>query len=366
MKFIDEYRSPELVSGLLKKIRKTAATLSRFVKIMEVCGSHTTAISRFGIRQLLPENIQLISGPGCPVCVTSIKDIDEALYLAAQPELIFAGYGDLLRVPGSYGNSLEKIRAVGAQIKTVHSALEAVALARAHPDRQVVFMGIGFETTAPTVAAALLQVEKEKIDNFFVYSCHKLMPPVMRLLLDEKELNIDGFLCPGHVSTIIGSKPYNFIAETGRAAVITGFEPVDILEGIALILEELDSGVSGIKIQYKRAVDPAGNRKAQMVMNEVFLPATVDWRGLGAISQSGLALSARFAVFDARKHFSIPEISSTSNSNCCCGEVLQGRIEPSQCRLFGKACTPTNPFGPCMVSNEGSCAAYFRYSRSTF
>ncbi len=366
MKFIDEYRSPELVSVLLKKIRKTAAALNRPVKIMEVCGSHTTAISRFGIRRLLPENIQLVSGPGCPVCVTSIKDIDEALYLAARPELIFTGYGDLLRVPGSHGNSLEKIRAAGAQIKTVHSALEALALARSCSDRPVVFMGIGFETTAPTVAAALLRAEKEKLENFFVYSCHKLMPPVMRLLLDEKALKIDGFLCPGHVSTIIGSQPYNFITETDRAAVITGFEPVDILEGIALILEELDSGVSGIKIQYKRAVNPAGNRKAQAVMNEVFVPATVDWRGLGAISQSGLALRAGFAFFDARKHFSIPEISSTTNSNCSCGEVLQGRIEPSECRLFGKACTPASPFGPCMVSSEGSCAAYFRYSRTIF
>ena len=361
MKYIDEYRSPELVRGLLQKIRKTAAKLVKPITIMEVCGSHTTAISRFGIRQLLPDNIHLVSGPGCPVCVTSIEDIDQALWLAAQPEIIFASYGDLLRVPGSHGNSLEKIRAAGAQVKTVHSALDAVALAQARPEQKIIFMGIGFETTSPTVAAAVLQAKKLNLTNFFIFCSHKLMPPVMRLLLAEEELKIDGFLCPGHVSTIIGTQAYDFIIKTNRAAVVTGFEPVDILEGISLILEELTNGVTEVKIQYQRGVKEAGNPKARNVMNEVFQPTTVSWRGLGKIPESGLILKEKFTAFDARRHFSIPEISSQTNHACRCGEVLRGLIEPSECNLFGTVCTPAHPFGPCMVSNEGCCAAFFRY-----
>ncbi len=361
MKYIDEYRSPELVRGLLQKINGRAAELPKQITVMEVCGSHTTAISRFGIRRLLPDNIRLISGPGCPVCVSAIEDIDQALWLAAQPNLIFTSYGDLLRVPGSYGNSLEKIRAAGAQIKTVHSALDAVALARANPEHKVLFMGIGFETTSPTVAAAVLQANKLKITNFFIYCCHKLMPPVMHTLLDEKEVAIDGFLCPGHVSTIIGAQAYDFIIKTNRAAVVTGFEPVDILEGISLILEQLISGVTEVKIQYQRGVNKEGNQKARAVMNEVFKPATVNWRGLGEIPESGLVLNEKFAAFDIHRHFSIPDITSQANPACRCGEVLSGRIEPHDCDLFGTACTPTKPFGPCMVSNEGSCAVFFRY-----
>ena len=332
---------------------------------MEVCGSHTTAIGRFGIRRLLPDNIRLVSGPGCPVCVTSIEDIDQALWLAAQPDLIFASYGDLLRVPGSRGNSLEKIRAAGAQVKTVHSALDAVALAKAHPEQKIVFMGIGFETTSPTAAAAVLQAKKQKTTNFFLYCSHKLMPPVMRNLLDEEEIAIDGFLCPGHVSTIIGAETYDFIIKRNLAAVITGFEPVDILEGISLILDQLTNGVTAVKIQYKRGVKREGNLKARAVMNEVFQPATVNWRGLGKIPESGLFLREKFATFNAQRHFSIPKINSQTNRACRCGEVLRGLIQPSDCDLFGTTCTPTNPFGPCMVSNEGSCSAFFRYPTTT-
>ena len=365
MKYIDEYRSPELVSGLLQKIKKRATTLPKPITIMEVCGSHTTAIGRFGIRRLLPDNIRLVSGPGCPVCVTTIEDIDQALWLAAQPDIIFTSYGDLLRVPGSHGNSLEKSRAAGAQVKTVHSALEAVTLAQANPEHKVVFMGIGFETTSPTVAAAVLQAEKLNIANFFIFCSHKLMPPVMHCLLDEKELAIDGFLCPGHVSTIIGAQAYDFIINTNRAAVVTGFEPVDILEGIALILEQLTDGVTEVKVQYRRGVKKEGNPKARAIMNEVFESATVNWRGLGKIPESGLILREKFTAFDARRHFSIPEIGSQQNHACRCGEVLRGLIEPSDCDLFGSACTPASPFGPCMVSNEGSCAAFFRYPNPT-
>jgi len=361
MKYIDEYRSPELVQGILQKIGKRATDLTKPITIMEVCGSHTTAIGRFGIRQLLPDNIRLISGPGCPVCVTSIEDIDQALWLAAQPNIIFASYGDLLRVPGSHGKSLEKIRAAGARIKTVHSTLDAVALAKINPKQKIVFMGIGFETTSPTVAAAVLQAKKLGITNFFIFCSHKLMPPVMRLLLAEEELKIDGFLCPGHVSTIIGAQAYDFIIKTNRAAVITGFEPVDILEGISLILEELTNGVTEVKIQYHRGVKKEGNPKARAIMDEVFQPATVNWRGLGKIPESGLVLREKFSAFDVHRHFSIPEISSQANRACRCGDVLRGLIEPSECKLFGAACTPATPFGPCMVSNEGCCAAFFRY-----
>ncbi|MBN2808303.1 MAG: hydrogenase formation protein HypD [Deltaproteobacteria bacterium] len=361
MKFIDEYRSPALVSGLLLRIKKKAALLSRTITIMEVCGSHTTAIGRFGIRRLLPENIRLVSGPGCPVCVTSTQDIDQALWLASRPDTLFTSYGDLLRVPGSHGNSLEKIRATGAQVKTVHSALEALTLAQTHPDQKVVFMGIGFETTSPTVAAAVLKAEKLNLNNFSIFCSHKLMPPVMRLLLDEQELALDGFLCPGHVSTIIGTKVYEFITDSGRAAAVTGFEPVDILEGIYLILEELTNGISKVRLQYQRGVNSQGNPKARELLHEVFEPATVNWRGLGQIPDSGLTLRKEFSAFDAGCHFVIPEIESQTNSSCRCGEVLRGLIEPAACKMFGSTCTPNNPFGPCMVSNEGSCAAAFRY-----
>ena len=361
MKFIDEYRSPELVRGLLQKIERRAGSLTKPITIMEVCGSHTTAIGRFGIRRLLPNNIRLVSGPGCPVCVTAIEDIDQALWLAAQPNLIFTSYGDLLRVPGSHGNSLEKIRAAGAQVKTVHSALDAVALARTNPEQKVIFMGIGFETTSPTVAAAILQAKKQKINNFFLYCSHKLMPPVMHNLLDEEDLKINGFLCPGHVSTIIGAQAYDFVIKTNRAAVVTGFEPVDILEGIFLILEQLTDGVTKVKIQYLRGVKKEGNLKARAIMDEVFQPITVNWRGLGEIPKSGLVLREKFAAFDARRYFSAPEINSQPNRACRCGEVLRGLIQPSDCDLFNTACTPASPIGPCMVSNEGSCAAFFRY-----
>ncbi len=361
MKYIDEYRDPELVRGLLRGIAGKAAALDRQVTIMEVCGSHTTAIGRFGLRGILPENIRLVSGPGCPVCVTSATDIDRALWLAGRKEVVFTSYGDLLRVPGADGGSLEKLRAAGARIEIVSSALEAVGRARRNPDDKVVFFGLGFETTSPTAAAALLEAEKLKLKNFFLYSCHKLMPPVMRSLLQSDELGIDGFLCPGHVSTIIGAEAYRFIAESGRAAVIAGFEPADILGAILLVLEELEKGVSGVRIAYRRAVKASGNRRAQAVLDEVFTPADADWRGLGRITKSGLRLKSRFAAFDAEKQFAIPALTSRPDPACRCGEVLRGLIRPDACALFGRVCTPSTPHGPCMVSTEGSCAAFFRY-----
>ncbi|HDS15505.1 MAG TPA: hydrogenase formation protein HypD [Proteobacteria bacterium] len=362
MKFIDEYRAPQMVKGLLSRIRKKAARLPRDITVMEVCGSHTTAIARFGIRELLPDNIRLLSGPGCPVCVTSSHEIDLALTLAQQPGVIFCSFGDLLRVPGSDGDSLEKIRAAGACVATVHSALEALSLAQNHAERQIIFMGIGFETTSPTVAAAILRAQKLKLSNFFLFACHKLMPPVMQSLLDAKEINIDGFLCPGHVATIIGARAFTFIGQQKKAAVVAGFEPTDILAALDLLLEELTEKPSPVRIQYQRAVTFAGNRKAQAIMAEVFQTVPAKWRGLGELSASGLGLRDEFIQFEALSRFSIENIpKSTMPSPCRCGDILRGLISPADCPLFGRRCTPANPAGPCMVSGEGSCAAAYHY-----
>ncbi|MBN2706536.1 MAG: hydrogenase formation protein HypD [Deltaproteobacteria bacterium] len=362
MKFIDEYRAPHLVKGLLSRIRKKAARLSRDLTVMEVCGSHTTAIARFGIRELLPDNLRLLSGPGCPVCVTSSHEIDLALTLAQQPGVIFCSFGDLLRVPGSNGDSLEKLRAAGACVETVHSVLEALNLAQSHAERQIIFMGIGFETTSPTIAAAILRAQKLRLNNFFLFACHKLMPPVMQSLLNTKEINIDGFLCPGHVATIIGARAFAFIGQQKKAAVIAGFEPVDILVALDLLLEEPIEKPTTVRIQYQRAVTFAGNRKAQAIMAQVFQTVPAHWRGLGELSASGLGLRDEFTHFDALTRFSIGKIPEPSKPSACrCGDILRGLISPADCPLFGRFCTPANPAGPCMVSSEGSCAAAYHY-----
>jgi hydrogenase expression/formation protein HypD len=361
MRYIDEYRDPELVRGLLRRIAERASGLAQDVTIMEVCGSHTTAIGRYGLRRLLPKNIRLVSGPGCPVCVTAASEIDRALWFAARPGVVFTSFGDLLRVPGRDGGSLEKLRAAGARIEVVGSALEAVAKAQEARDSQVIFFGIGFETTSPTAAAALLTAERLRLDNFFLYSCHKLMPPVMQLLLQSAELAIDGFLCPGHVSTIIGAAAYEPIVAAGRAAVIAGFEPADILAAVLLLLEQLAKKDQEVVCAYPRAVKPEGNRRARAILAEVFTPAPALWRGLGEISDSGLALGERFAPLDAERHFAPPRFPEATDPACRCGEVLRGRLRPDQCALFGRACTPARPHGPCMVSQEGSCAAFYRY-----
>jgi len=361
MRYIDEYRDPGLIRGLLERIAKLSRQLPGPVTIMEVCGSHTTAIGRFGLRGLLPEKIRLVSGPGCPVCVTAAAEIDQALWLAARPGVLFTSYGDLLRVPGGDGNSLEKLRAAGARVEIVGSAREAVAKAVAEPQAQVIFMGIGFETTTPTAAAALLEARRLRLDNFFITSCHKLMPPVMRKLLAAPELKIDGFLCPGHVSTIIGARAYAFIPQSGRAAVIAGFEPADILGAILLLLQDLVNGDFAVRIAYRRAVKPEGNLKARAITEQVFEPATAAWRGLGRIPASGLQLRQEFAAFDAGQVFSPPAFADREPPGCRCGEVLSGLIRPDECPLFGRACTPAAPCGPCMVSAEGSCAARYRF-----
>ncbi|HOG18336.1 MAG TPA: hydrogenase formation protein HypD [Syntrophales bacterium] len=361
MRYIDEYRDPLLARALTERIAERFARIGRPVTIMEVCGSHTRAIGRYGIRTLLPEGLRLLSGPGCPVCVTAIGDVDAALWLAGRPGVVFATFGDMMRVPGTGGADLQRLRATGADVRPVASALDALTVAGKETERQVVFLGIGFETTAPTVASVLRTARSRGIANFSVFSVHKVIPPALRLLLADSRLNLDGFLCPGHVSTIIGSGAYALLVEAGKAAVITGFEPVDILEGIDMILGQIESGRPEAAVQYKRGVSPAGNPRAIALMEEVFETGPASWRGLGTIPGSGLSLRPEYGAFDARKRFSIPEILSAEFPGCACGEILRGIREPSGCPLFARVCTPADPVGPCMVSSEGTCAARYRY-----
>jgi hydrogenase expression/formation protein HypD len=362
MKYIDEYRDPELARKLLFGIDKKAVQLGRKVTFMEVCGSHTQAIGRYGIRKMLPEeSIRLISGPGCPVCVTSVEDVDRALWFAAQPGSIFATFGDMLRVPGTGGRSLQQLRAEGATIRVVSSAAECLGLARQNPRHEIVFMGIGFETTSPTIAATIAAAQKKGLKNFSVFSVHKVIPPAIKALIADPALQIDGFLCPGHVSIITGAEAYRCITDAGLAAVITGFEPLDVLEGLYLLLEQIQKDSQEVILQYDRCVSMDGNRKALDLLDTVFMTADAQWRGLGTIPSSGLVLREAYADFDALRKFPVPQLASEDIKGCRCGDILRGIIEPPECPLFRKICAPNNPAGPCMVSSEGTCAAYYRY-----
>lgn len=360
MKYIDEYRDEALAKALLAKIA-AVADAGRSFTFMEVCGSHTHALSRYGIRRLLPQNLRLISGPGCPVCVTSAADVDAALCLAGMHDVVFATFGDMLRVPGAGGASLQKLRADGADIRVIVSPLDLIPLALRNPDRKVVFMGIGFETTAPTVAAALIKAAKQGIRNLFVLSAHKIVPPAIAALLADPALKLDGFLCPGHVSVITGAAAYRGITEAKKAAVITGFEPLDILEGILMLLQQCRNEICEVEIQYGRGVSKEGNARARQAMADVFAPADAYWRGLGIIPGSGLVFRQQYREFDVRMHFDVPVFESVEPDGCSCGEILRGIITPESCPLFRNICTPLNPVGPCMVSSEGTCAAYFKY-----
>jgi hydrogenase expression/formation protein HypD len=361
MKYIDEYRDQSLVKGLLAAIEKRLHRIDREITIMEICGTHTHVIGRFGIKKLLPAQIRLISGPGCPVCVTSIHDVDKALYLAEQKDSIFATFGDMLRVPGTHRESLQKSRAAGADIRVVSSAADCIDIAGKNSGREVIMMGIGFETTAPTVAAVVELCREKGIKNFSVFSAHKIVPPALKALIEDTSLNIDGFICPGHVSTIIGTNPYAIIPEAGRAAVITGFEPVDILEGILMILGQIAEGKKEVAVQYARGMKSEGNPRARDIMYRIFRTGDAEWRGLGKIPASGLFLRDEYTMYDAVEKFDIPPIRSVEIKGCGCGDVLKGVILPPQCSLFRKTCTPINPIGPCMVSSEGTCAAYYKY-----
>lgn len=358
MKYLSEYRDPVLAKKLVQSIKKIS---HRKINLMEVCGTHTVAISKSGIRQVLPDAVTLLSGPGCPVCVTANSDLDKAISLA-QTGVIFTTFGDMLRVPGSY-SSLGEEKANGVDIRVVYSTLDALKIAKENPNRDVVFYAVGFETTAPTIAISLLEAEKRGIKNYSIYCVHKIVPPAMRALLDLGELGLDGFICPGHVSTIIGSNPYEFIAhEYHVPCVIAGFEPLDILQTIHMLVRQAENGEAKVEIQYTRSVVPQGNKVALEVMDKVFEAGDAEWRGIGIIPGSGLKVREEYAHFDAEKLFEV-DVPPTKPDppGCSCGEILRGIKFPYDCQLFGKACTPERPVGPCMVSSEGSCAAYYRY-----
>jgi hydrogenase expression/formation protein HypD len=335
----------------------------RSINIMEVCGTHTMAISRYGLRQLIPENINLISGPGCPVCVTPTGDIDWIIEIARQYDVSIFTFGDLFRVPGTE-SSLYNEKSKGKDINICYSPADVLNFAKNNPDKKVIFIAIGFETTIPLTSVIVKKAYKEKTSNFYIYNTHKLVPEALELLLVDREVKIDAFLCPGHVSAIIGSKPYNFIAEDYHIpCVISGFEPMDILESIATIIRQINKGISEVEIQYRRVVREEGNPTAVKLMYEVFDKSDSLWRGLGNIPGSGLKLKKKFLKFDAKTFFPVKRIKSREPAGCECGDVLKGIKKPAECRLFSKTCKPENPVGPCMVSSEGSCAAYYKYEK---
>lgn len=359
--FMDEFRSAAMARGLLAQLKEKVAALKRPIRIMEVCGTHTMAISRHGIRQAVPGDVILISGPGCPVCVTSNRDIDTFLEMASLPGVIAATFGDMLRVPGTRGG-LAEARGQGADVRVVYSTLEALALAREHPDRNVIFFGVGFETTAPTVAAAIAQARDEGLSNFLVQSAHKVVPPALAALCNTPGLALDAFLCPGHVSAVIGPRAYEPVAAAhGVPCVISGFEPVDILQSLVMLTEQVLEGRADVEVQYTRGVRPQGNPAAMELMNSIFEPGDAEWRGLGVIPQSGLAMRQEYAAHDASQKYEVDVSWSREPQGCICGAILTGLKSPAECRLFARTCTPEHPVGPCMVSSEGTCAAYYQY-----
>jgi len=331
------------------------------INLMEVCGTHTMAIARSGLKKLLPKGVELISGPGCPVCVTPQEDIDRAVKIARREDVIMTTFGDMMRVPGASG-SLEDAARDGADVRVVFSPMDSLETAEKHPGKKVVFMGVGFETTSPTVAATVIEARKRKLKNYFVIPGFKLLFPALELLAGSEKLKIDGFICPGHVSVITGSVPYREVADRYRVpCVITGFEDADILKGISRLLRQISAGKSEVEIEYRRAVTEKGNPRARRLLDEVFRPADSAWRGLGNIRSSGLRFRKEYSSFDAGKAFKVKVPRASLPKGCLCGDVLQGYRSPKDCKLFTKKCTPENPIGPCMVSSEGACAAVYKY-----
>ena len=350
------------MKNIVEKIRNLTDAIGKPIKLMEVCGTHTVAIFRHGIRDIIPKEITLLSGPGCPVCVTPIKDVDVAIAVSKLDGSILSTFGDMMRVPGSK-QSLYHAQAEGANIRVVYSPMDALTLAVENKDRNVIFFATGFETTSPSVAGTLFEAGRVGVDNFYIYSAHKIVPPALKALLDSDDVRIDGLILPGHVSTIIGSRPYEFIASDYKVpSVITGFDAEDILQGIMMLLEQIASGRANVEIQYTRVVREEGNKKAQSLMNEYFEPCDANWRGIGTIPMSGLKLRDRVTRWDVKHVFEIDMPDSQEPKGCQCGLVLRGVKIPTDCRLFGKTCTPEHPIGACMVSTEGSCAAYYKYS----
>ena len=353
------FKDPKLARGLIESVNALAPAGG--ATLMEVCGTHTVAIARNGIRALMPEGVRLASGPGCPVCVTSNHDIDKVIALARVPEVTITTFGDMTRVPGSTSSLLAE-QAAGRSVQIVYSPLDALRIAQENPDREIVFVGVGFETTTPLVAIAIKRAKAMGLRNFSVYGAHKNMPGALEAIVNDPALKLDALILPGHVSTIIGAEPYRFLAEKyGIPGVITGFEPVDVLQGIAMIMRQLHEGRAEIEIAYARGVMPEGNPVALAAIDEVFETCAATWRGLGDIPGSGYRIRDEFAEFDAMRRFE-PDVEPTvEHKGCRCGDVLRGVMAPNECPLFRTVCSPENPVGPCMVSSEGSCAAYYRY-----
>ena len=361
MRFVDEFREPELITRTAVEIRRLADP-KRHYRFMEVCGGHTHSIYRFGLKDLLPANIELVHGPGCPVCVLPMGRIDDGLSMAEQPDVIFTAFGDMMRVPGTKGSPLEH-KARGMDVRIIYSPSDALKLARNNPDKHVMFFAIGFETTAPSTALTLMRAKAQGIHNFSAFCNHVTIIPAIRAILDSPDMRIDAFIGPGHVSTVIGCRPYAWIAnKEGKPIVVAGFEPLDVLQSIVMLLRQLNGSQNKVENQYKRAVPWEGNRSALKAMAEVFeLRPYFEWRGLGFISQSALRIRESYAEWDAERRFSVPGVRVTDPKAAQCGEVLKGVLKPAQCKLFGKECTPEHPIGALMVSSEGSCAAYHSY-----
>jgi hydrogenase expression/formation protein HypD len=358
LKHIDEYRDKEISQKLIEKIKSISR---KDVRLMEVCGTHTVSIFRSGIRSVLPENISLLSGPGCPVCVTDQGEIDAFIELARIDDAIITTFGDLMRVPGTQ-SSLQKESAGGRDIRVVYSTFDALEIAKKNPAKKVVFLGIGFETTAPTIAAAILSAAQMEVKNFSVISAHKLVPPALEALMASADVRIDGFILPGHVSVIIGLNAYQpFFDRYQIPCVVAGFEPTDILQAISMLVEMLESDSPALDNAYPRVVTIEGNTKAQQILHEIFEPADACWRGIGVIPRSGLKIREKYVAHDAQKLFDVQVPDTKTPKGCACGEILIGTKTPPECALYKKACTPMDPIGPCMVSTEGTCAAYYKY-----
>jgi hydrogenase expression/formation protein HypD len=366
MKYIDEFRDREKAAVLTKEIEALVKTIplakERPLHIMEVCGGHTHSIFRYGVEGMLPREIELVHGPGCPVCVLPMGRVDDCVAIAERPEVIFTTFGDAMRVPGSK-KSLMQAKGDGADIRMVYSPMDALVLARKNPDREVVFFGIGFETTMPSTALTVLQAEDEGIENFSVFCNHITIVPTIKAILDSPDLHLDGFLGPGHVSMVIGTAPYEFIARFyKKPMVVAGFEPLDVLQSIWMVLKQIKEGRADIENQYKRVVPEDGNAAALDAVAEVYeLREFFEWRGLGSIDHSGVKLRDKYARYDAERRFAIPNVKIADPKSCQCGEVLKGVIKPWQCKLFGSSCTPETPLGALMVSTEGACSAYYQY-----
>jgi hydrogenase expression/formation protein HypD len=346
---------------MLEELHKLTAAINRPIKLMEVCGTHTVEIFRHGVRDVIPKSITLLSGPGCPVCVTSVRDVDASIAIAKNPGVIMTTFGDMMRVPGGTQSLLEA-RSEGADVRVLYSPIDALALAQKEKDKTVVFFATGFETTSPLIAGTLAHAELAGTKNFTIYAAHKLVPPALKALLDSPDVKVDGFILPGHVSTIIGTKPYEFVASQYKIpSVVTGFEAKEVIEGILMIVRQIAQKRAAVEIQYTRVVKPEGNPRAVALLDKYFEPADAYWRGIGVIPGSGLKLKDTYSAFDANVKFHPPLSDGKEPDLCSCGDILRGVKIPTECPLFGTGCTPESPVGPCMVSTEGSCAAYYKY-----